>query len=268
MKNLIPTKYIPLLALGCGLLGTLLRVLLYAFGVDDRGLLTDGHFLHITCWVLTFAAAVLLGITVFRLDGSNHYSDNFSASLPGALGAFAAAAGILFAVVTDEPAYRDFLTTIWTVTGIGAGLCLIVTGLFRLRGKQPLFLFHALVCVFFALNLANHYRLWSGNPQTQDYLFELLACILLMLFAYYQAAFDAGLGQRRPQLFTGLMATILCCLSLIPGDTPLVYLGCGSWCLLNLCRIHPPRRRRRRAPEAAGEPAAESPAGEPDREVE
>lgn len=259
MKNLIPTKYIPLLTLICGVLGAIFRWLLYAIGVDDRGLLGEGHLLHIACWALTLAAAAVLGLAVFPLDGSNHYKDNFSASVPGAVGAFLAAAGVLLSIPAGLREAPDTLSKIWAGLGIAAALCLIVTGVYRLMGKKPFFAFHAVVCVFFALNLANHYRGWSANPQTQDYTFPLFACIALMFSAYYHTAFEVGMGQRRMQLFSSLMGTILCCLCLAHGESPLFYLGCGAWCFLNLCPLNPPRRRRRRQQETTPET--------PDREV-
>lgn len=260
MKKLIPTKYIPLLTLGCGVVLALLRWLLYATGVDDRGLLEDGNFLRILCRILPMAAAAVLCLAVFPLDGSNRYGDNFSASLPGAVGAFLAAGGILAAVLTDGMPQPDLLAIIRTVAGILAALCLIAIGVCRLKGRMPYFAFPGMVCIFFALNLAHHYRLWSGNPQTQDYIFRLFACIVLMLFAYYHTAFTVDLGHRRALLLCGLLGTILCCLALFPWDRPWLYLGCGAWCVLDLCRLNPPRRRRRRKPEA--------PAQTPDREVE
>ena len=50
--------------LGAGLLGLLLRVLLYSTGIDRRGLLISGHWAQIALWLLT--AAVIGGIFCLR----------------------------------------------------------------------------------------------------------------------------------------------------------------------------------------------------------
>lgn len=245
MKKLVPTKYVSCLILGCGGLGLALRWLLYATCVDTLGLLKSGNFLIPALWILTVLAAGFLAVQVFPLDGSNRYGDNFPASIPGAAGAFLAAMGILITVLGGPALPPDALTQVWRVLGILAALSLVVAGICRLKGKRPFFGFHGIVCVFFVLHLANQYRVWSGNPQTQDYSFQLYACIFMMLSAYYHTAFDVGLGRRRAQLFTGLMGTFLCCLCLIACDSPLLYLGCGAWLFTNLCSLTPPPRRRR-----------------------
>lgn len=250
MKHPKLTKYLPHLSLACGLLAWILGSLLYATGVDSLGLLERGHPLGLLRWLTVLAAALLLAVGVFPLDGSDRYEDNFPASLPGAAGSFAAAAGIAATVLTDGGLYPDALTRVWTLGGILAGACLCVTGVCRLKGKKPLFLLHALVCLFLALNLANCYRKWSGDPQTQNYVFQLLASVLLMLSAYYRAAFEAGLGRRRAQLFSGMLSAVLCLAALAHTQTPFFYLGGSVWCLLNLCPLTPPKRRRRpKAPE-------------------
>lgn len=252
MKNLIPPKYLPLLTLVCGILGFSFRFLLYRTGVDDRGLLEQGHTLQLLCWICVAAGTLIPALSALHLDGSNRYADNFSASIPGALGSFAAAAAIAFTVLTGSRQFSDVLTWAWMALGITAAVCLAAAGVCRLTGKRPFFLLHSAVCVFFALNLANGYRAWSSNPQTQDYIFQLFACVLLTLSGYYHAAFAAEAGQRRPQLFCGLAGALLCLVSLAHTDNPLFYLGCGAWSLLNICSPMPPRRRRR-APQPVPE---------------
>ncbi len=244
MKNLIPTKYLPLLALGCGLLGLLFRALLYALGVDDQGLLARGTFLNVLTWLPAVLATPLLVVGILPLKGSKHYRGNFSASPAGATGAFLAAVGILVSVLTGMGEYSDLLARARTVSGIAAALCLVVTGIARLRGRKPFFLFYGFICLFFALNLTHLYRVWSGIPQTQDYLFSLFACVFLMFFAYYQTGFAIEEGQRRPLLLTGLMGAMLCLTAMAHTDSPLFYLGCGAWCILNLCSLTPRRRRK------------------------
>lgn len=270
MKKLVPTKYVPCLILGCGALGLALRWLLYATAVDGRGLLETGNFLIPAIWILTALTALFLALAVFPLDGPNRYGDNFPASISGAVGSFLAAAGILVTALDSSALPQDTLTLVWRILGILSALCLIIAGVCRFRGQRPFFGFHGIVCVFFALHLANQYRVWSGNPQTQDYSLQLFACIFIMLSAYYHTAFDVGLGRRRMQLFTGLMGAYLCCLCLAASDSPLLYPGCGLWLFTNLCPLEPPARRRR--PQASQddgtvEPEEPQQPDDPDGEV-
>ena len=121
--------------------------------------------------------------------------------------------------------------------------CLVVTGLCRIRGKRPFFGFHAILCVFCIIHLLNQYRVWSGNPQLPDYLFQVFACISLTLTAYYRTAFDLGMGRRRLYLFSNLMAVYLCFLSLVGSGDGRFYFGGGVWALANLCVLDPPPRQ-------------------------
>ncbi len=258
MKHPLLTKYLPHLSFGCGALAFLLAKAYYAFGTDEGNLLLRGHALGLLCWLPVVAAAGYLAFCVLRLDGSDLYEDNFPASFPGAVGSFAAAAGLAATSAAGFLSYPDMLTRLWSIGGVLAGLCLVMTGLFRLRGKQPSFLLHAFVCLFLALNLAHRYRTWSGNSQTQDYVFSLFACIFLMLTAYHRAGFEAGIGKRRGLMYCGMMAGTLCFAALANTDAPLFYLGGGIWCLLNLCPMTPPRRRRKHHAPVTEEPRHEA----------
>lgn len=271
MKKLIPTKSAPWLILAGGILGLALRKLMHALFLDVHGLLEAGNPLALASWILTALTAVFLAVWVFPLDGSNLYEDNFSPSIPAALGSFLAAGGILATVLGANPFPQDRLTLIWRVLGILAALGLAGAGLCRLKGKCPFVLFHAAVCIFFAAHLINGYRVWSGKPLIRDYTFQIFACLGLMLASYQHTAFEAGLGQRRALLFTSLLAVFLCCPALNNADTPLLYLGCGIWLFTSLCRLEP-LPRRKSSPEAPAQAQADSssqPPNEesPDREV-
>lgn len=243
MKQRIPTRYIPWLALGFGLVGLMLMTAMYTLCVDDRGLLIQGNPFYPAAWGVITLAALVLALALRPLGGNNVYGYNFWPSIPAALGAVLAAAGIL-ATVLDPSSYpQDRLTLLWQLSGYLAAAGLTAAGICRWRGKQPFLLMYAAVCLFFALHLGNQYRIWSGNPQTPEYSFQLLACIFVMLFGYYQTAFAAGSGKRRAQLFTSLMGFCLCCTALARTETRWLYLGCALWMLADRCTMSPPRRR-------------------------
>lgn len=243
MKKRIPTNYIAWLSLVFGLVGMALVRIMYLSCVDDRGLLVRGNLFYPAAWGVLVLAALVLALVLRPLGGSNIYGYNFWPSAPAALGALLAAAGIV-ATVLDAGSYpQDRLTLLWQISGGLATAGLVTVSFCRWRGKQPFFLAYAGVCVFFALHLGNKYRIWSGNPQTPDYCFQLLACIFVMLFAYYQTAFAVGSGKRRAQLFAGLMGFCLCCTAMGRTEDLWLYPGCGLWLLADRCTMSPPNRR-------------------------
>ena len=247
MKKQLHIEAVPFLILGCGLLGAGLRWLMYRACVDEKGLLLRWNFPMALTLCLTAGVAALVVVMVRKLGGSNRFSHNFSQSLPGGISAILAALGVLALLLAHWGDFADTLHTIWRVLGILSIPSLIFTGLCRIRGKRPSFQFHGIICLFFAMNLANHYRVWSGEPQMADYCWQLLACVGLTLTAYYRAAFDVGLGHRRMQLAVSLLTAYFCLLSIPDRGYGLFYLTCGLWAMANLVKLHP--QPSRKAPE-------------------
>lgn len=246
-------KKLPVLTVILGLAVMALRLLLYGFCQDGRGLVNDGHILSLLVWGLTSFAAVLTVLFVWQLDGSLKYADNFSPSRVSALGAFALAAGIALTLLSSLLALTG-LERLRNLAALIAVPSLIWVGICRWRGKRPSFIFHAAVCLYLTLFAVSHYQTWSSRPQLQDYLFTMGGVILLMLFAYYQTAFDVGLGKRRMQLLTGLMAAFACLAALAQGEDLLLYLTGAVWALTNLCRLVPVPRARKHTPAPTEEP--------------
>lgn len=236
---------LPFLILGAGGLGLVLRVLLYTLGTDSRGLLPRYHPLHVVTLVLTAATAAGLVWVLRKLDGSNSYRRNFPASFPAGLLTFFSAGWMLlvaFSLVERAAGTLDVLLAVLAFLSVP---CLLFTGYCRIQGRRPLFLFHAVIFLFFALYMVCQYRVWSAEPQLPDYFFHIFACVFLTLSAYYHTAFDVGVGRRRMQLFCGLMAAYLCFLSLVGSGDGRFYFGGGVWALANLCTLESPPRKQR-----------------------
>lgn len=244
MNDILKPKSLPVLTLGLGVLGLLLRWLLYRVGVDEKGLLMSAHILEILLWVLTAAVAALIIATVWKLDGSNRYADNFSASVESAGGAFILAIGIFITLLGDGEAFTT-LDKIRKAAGYLSVVSLIMAGICRFQGRRPFFAYHSLTCVFFAVYMVSRYQAWSGDPQLQDHVFNLFACVTLTLFAFYQAAFDVGSGKRRMQLAMGLLAVYSCLVVLANTEHWLLYLAGAVWTVTNLCSLTPVPRRQR-----------------------
>lgn len=232
------TKKLPLLAALLGLIALILRAGLFLLGHDEKGLLMPWHSLNLLCWAVTAGTLLICVLGVRKLNGSCRYSDNFSASLPAAIGAFALAGGIAVRVIGGWSAWT-LLELLRDVCGALSVPALVWVGLQRRQGKRPFFGFHAMACVYLTLYAISHYQTWCSRPQLQEYLFSMAGILLLVLFAYQQTAFDVGLGKRRMQLLTGLLAGFFC-LAAVAGleDIPL-YLGGAVWALTNLCSLTP-----------------------------
>lgn len=236
MKKLLERKNMPWIVLGLGVLGYLLRTGLYAAAVDEKGLLLRGHPLEWALWLLAALTGVLVPVFVQKLDGSNKYEHNFGPSGIGAwfTGLFALL-GVGGTVLLEGPGMTR-LELAGFACGVLAAGTLIRAAVLRRRGSKPSFLPYCILCVYLALYMINHYRLWSGDPQLMDYVFQLFAVIFLTLFAYQQSAFCLGLGDRRTLLTAGLLGTFACAVSM--SGSLLSAMGL-LWCLTNLCSLEP-----------------------------
>lgn len=224
-------------ALGLGALGCGLRLLLERLAMDDRGLLSRNHPLTWGLWLVLLATVGLCALAVRNLDGSRRYEHNFSPSPLASWGCWVAGAGILVTVLGART--EDIPLTLWKILGYASCVCLAVWGWCRQRGKVVPTVAPLVLCLFFLAHLVAHYRSWSADPQTMDYLFDLLAAIGLMLFSYYCATFSAGMGARRMQLATGHFSVALCLMALSVTQWPWLCVGGLLFATTNLCALTP-----------------------------
>lgn len=239
MKRKLIRSCIPGFVMMLGLLGNTLRRQLYLTGVDNRGLLVPGSALEIALWTLTALALGIIAVTAWRLDGSDAYEDNFSASFVGAAGHIFSAAGIGMTVLLNPPVMPGLVGSAWKSLGILSGICLIAAAFCRVLGKKPLFLLHLIPSVFLAVHILNQFQSWSGNPQLMDYVFALFGTVSLLMFGYYTAAFSEGIGNRRMHLVCGLAAVYLCMVNIPMSGYPWLYAGGALWAVSDLCTLFP-----------------------------
>lgn len=256
MKYLLHPKKLPFFAAAAGLITTILRLSLFLLGRDEKNLLITGHPLDILTWAVTAAAAIVILLTVRKLDGSSRYGDNFAPSAAAAIGAFVLAGGIaVSAILGGSSGLR--LEVLCRFCGVLAVPSVVWAGLCRWKGKRPFFGFHALVCLYLTLYTITSYQTWSSHPQIQDWFFNMIGIVCLALFSYYQTAFDAGMGNRRMQLLTGLLGAFFCLATIAGSEDILLYIGGAVWTLTNLCNLTPVSRRRKNpiTEDIADEPA-------------
>ena len=249
-------KKLPIFTAMAGLAACALHLAALRFALDRKALLVPGHPLCVLLWVLTAAAALKTLLSVFRLDGSPRYADNFSPSLPAAAGTVALALGIGVTVFFGRFA-SGRLDVIRNVTGILSIPALAWTAICRREGRQPHFLLCCPACLFLILHTVSRYQLWCSQSQLLNYFFPMLGCVLLTLFSYQQTAFSAGMGKRRSQLLCGLWGAFFCFGAAALGRDAALYVTGGIWMITNLCSLTPvPRRRKNPLTEPQENPHA------------
>lgn len=258
MKKTIRPWHLPWLTLGLSALGLALRIWLYATGIDEKGFLPAGHPAEILLWILTAVTAAGLFWLTRPVKGQGGYKTNFPASIPGAIGCWAAAAGIFITALGNLMSGSDGVAIITGSLGILCVPALIFAGYSRYRGARSSFLFYALVCVFYIAQLVYQYRHWSADPQLQDYCFQLLASVGLMLTIFQRATFDVKLGKRRNYAFMSLLSFYFCILSIPHCEQRLLYIVMAVWLFTNLCSLRP-LRHRQSAPNVPQKPQAPQP---------
>ena len=230
--NIKPSNF-KYLILGTGGLGIALRALLYATGLDSKGLLVRGHWAETGLWILTALAvlSIVLLTRSLKVTGST-----LPQSVAAGAGCLVASIGVLLSIgFTPRNTLLDMAEL--TLAGVAA-ISLAVLAFCRFTGRKPLFLFHCLVCIYLAVRTVGQYRLWSSAPQLQDYCFYLGAHVVLMLTAYQFAAFDVQMNNLRSLWAWGLASVYLCCLALV-GEGQIFLPFCfGIWVFSNLIVPH------------------------------
>lgn len=270
MKKLINSKTIPYVVVVSGILGMLLRLWIIGKGEDAFGLYPSHPVGWALLWTLTAALVVMVVIATRPLKETGNYSDNFPRSLPGMLGCLTAAMGTILTgswqLQGNGVTPLTGLDTAVAMGGIIAGGVLILLGIFRFLGKKPGFLLHGFLCLYFAVRVFHHCRVWSNEPQIGTVVLPFLASLTLMLACYQRTCFDVGLGNRRHSLLWSFMSVYLCMLAVLSFEEILFYAPCALWLMTDLCSLRPMRKKKSEAvqPETPSAPEAPEEAKNPE----
>lgn len=218
-----------------GLAALVLRRQLYLTATDEKGLLLRMHPLGIALLLMTAAVLLVIYLAVRNVQDSGAWEEGNSSGLLAALGHVAMAAGILITALTGVPRAAGSLGEVWKWLGLASPVCLVAAAGADVRKQKPFFLVHVVTCLLFAVHIISNYQIWSGNPQMQDYVFELLGAMALMFYSFYMAAMEAGCGSRRMLLGMGLAAVYMCLAALVNSGCPLLYLAGAVWVWAGLC---------------------------------
>lgn len=231
-------KMIPFLTFGSGIVLFLLRLWLIATGLDERNLLRPEHPANALSFLVLAVGLGLLYLCLRPLSGKPAYQKLFSKSPFALFGSVLGSISILITVFRDYTDVADKATLLCCVLGVAAAVGLLIAGILQWQGKRPSVVCHSLVALFLMVYLVCRYRHWSAEPELQEYFFQLLASVFLMLTAYYRACLDALVGSRRQFVFFNY-ASVLLCFSALPQDNWVLYAGLGFWCATCSCSLKP-----------------------------
>ena len=248
MKKYLKTENLPYFTLGAGVFGILLRVLLFTIGRERSGLFIAGHPSAVMLYILAFVVLGGVFVLAFPLKWTPVYRKLFPPAKLPFIGCIVGCVGIFTADFSEMLQKTDGVTILSFIIGLLAVGSLLYVGYCRLLGIHPGFLFRGIVSVYFVLHLVSQYRLWSAEPQFQNYLFQMLASIFLMFNAYHRSTLDAGFGQRRWYIMSNQMALFFSCLASV-GNSWFFYLCMGFWMYTETCSL---KKVRRTKPKAAG----------------
>ena len=232
MKLKFKFSQLQLAALSAGLLGFLLRSVLYTTALDEQGLLVAGHWTQPFLLALSVLILVLAGFGCLLLPLPAKTPGRIQSLMAGA-GCFAGAAGFLIVGLGNRLQISGALDRASLLLSFAAAAGLVFVGIHRCIGRKPHFAAHLAVCLALAIRMISQYRHWSSAPQLADYSFLILALVTLMLTAYHAASIDAGVSGWRLSRFYGLMAVFFSMVSAYGASDPLIPL-CGLWALTNL----------------------------------
>ena len=234
--------FLPGLTVVAGVLALLLRIILQATGIDEKGLLVSGHFASVLLYIITALFLAVLFLCAQSLNNLNRYSKLFPASMIGAVGCMLAAVGVLATGVIQVFRQSDPLTLIAAAMSVVTAICLVRIGMFRQKGQRPSYLLYTVVTVYLMLQLVCQYRFWSPESQFTLYFFPLLASVFLTLTTYQATCLTAKKGIRWQYVFFNQAALFFCFVSII-SQYWIFYLAMGLWAATNLCSTRMARPR-------------------------
>ena len=236
MKKYLKPDLLPFLTVILGASVLFCRVWLLLGGIDTRGLYISGHFADTLSYILLACTALGIWLCIRNLQGGGRMRNLFPASLPGALGCFVGGIGIFAAGLLEVPKQTDLIWFLSLAVGSLAGVALALTGIARLKGRRTNYWLHCAVTVYFLVHLISRYRVWSSEPQLQEYFFPLLCSVFLLLCTYQRTCLDAGFGSRKYFAFFNQLA-LFCALASVTTQDWLFYLSMALWTLTSLCDV-------------------------------
>ncbi len=218
------------LVLIAGVLGYLLRLWLYG-AMDSACLLPEFHIASILLLLLGVLSLLTLFMLCRSTGKSLSYSAVFPAGIDSTIGCIAAAAGFLMVAL---PRQWNAISIIHCILCVCAAVSMGMIAFCRLEKKTPNMLFPAVVTVSFLIHLIGLSHVWGSVPQIQQYLPPMLACLFLMLTAYYQTEMVVDTRHAGRYLLCSGSAMFFC---LVAMNVEPFYLPMAVWCASEVIRF-------------------------------
>ncbi len=225
MKDSLRRSIFPWLGLFTGVISMAMQSWLIS-SVDNRGLLPSVHVASIISLLLLVATLGLCLLIQRKAPPATDYGKLFPRSPVASAGTAIAAVGMLISAFS-MPA-SGILALLTPIFGSLAGGALLVTAYCRFQGLRPNCLLHSVVAVFFIVRTMACCQTWGAEPQLQLYLFPLLACLFLLIAAYFRAELDV-LQKSSFQYAFFSQGALMCCLSSATHSQGLFYLSVSLW---------------------------------------
>ena len=189
---------------------------------------------------------IIIAFTLLLGKGSRHL--HFAPTPLASVGFFVQAVGFGIAAWTLLSYTTLALRTATGILGILSALCAAVAGIYAIRGYRTHPLFFCPGSLFFVCFLFCRYQQWSAEPQLQNYAFQLLASIFLMMTSFYRASLELSGGKLRGYVFCNQTSLFFCCLSLTTSLWPF-YLATGIWTVTDLISLRAVRPAKPKNPQ-------------------
>ena len=161
--------------------------------IDAKGLLIAGNLPGRLLMLVGVGFTLTLLLMLWKLGGDGSYADIFprdpvsgllmiaagitlTLSMPGLHWSSLPSAAPVTALVSF---WEKFFAGCMTAMPWLAAVSMVTLGLCRISGRKGWFSFGGVICLFYILTLVSNCRLWSADPQLQDYAYQLLAGVLL-----------------------------------------------------------------------------------------
>ena len=226
MNHLTKKGIYPWFSIIGGLVGLALQIWLFSTA-DANELLCRYHFAAIASLVL-LVAVVAFNIVMSRKETNFSRERLENASAPAAIGIAVSAVGFLVASFT--PVGSGFLYKLLPISGVLAAIAMLYIAYNRSKGVRVNMLLYCLVVLFLIVRTMTACSLWSAEPQLMQFFFPLMACVFLLVAAYYRAELALETKHCHRYIFASQTALFCCCMS-CRGSNWLFFLSAVVWLL-------------------------------------
>jgi len=201
MKKYLNPHSLPLFSVLLGVFTSFARLWLQRGGVDEKGLYIAGHPGGVLSMIAIPVFLVVLYLCTHPMAGLPHpLPARLSQKQSGILGILSTVFLFLHGIMLfTEP--LDTLGMVYAGMTFVCAVCFLWLALCRLKGIRPHYLFYVVITAYLILHLLRQYRMWSAEPQIFAFFFQLMASVMLMLFAYQCACRRDGGSTRWYALF-------------------------------------------------------------------